>query len=72
MTEPTKEEIESSINLLTAYRDRLTKEVLDLAKKLRVSQQTINQTLANHSELSNVKDIISDLNKKKQLIENNF
>ena len=69
MSKVTVEEIESSINLLTEYNDRITQEFLHLAHKLKMPKNKIEQTLENHSELKKVKAIISRLNKEKKSLE---
>ena len=51
MSVPTLKELDDSINLLTAYRDRLTKEVVSIAKKLQMSPKKISSTLEEHLEL---------------------
>ncbi len=61
MTEPTQEELNESINELLAYKDRLNKEVVRVAKKLRMPQKKIESTLSEHIELNQVKELISKL-----------
>ena len=56
-----QEEIRSSINLLTEYRNRLTNEVIDLAKKLKMPRKKIEETLKNHEELKRTEAAISRL-----------
>ncbi len=66
MKEPTPEQLKESIDELTAYRDRLHKEVITVAKKLRMPQQKIDITLENHSELRRIKRILSQLIAQKE------
>ena len=40
-SEPTSEELTESIKILTAYRDRLHKEVTNVAHKLRISDKKV-------------------------------
>ncbi len=61
MAEPTLEELKESIEALTAYRDRLHKEVSTIAKKLRMPQHKIDSTLKEHSELKEVEQAIIQL-----------
>ena len=56
-----QEEIRSSINLLTEYRNRLTNEVIDLAKKLKMPRKKIEEPLKNHEELKRTEAAISRL-----------
>ena len=66
MQSPTAEELEESIKELTEYKNRLEKEVLSISKKLKMPQQKINSIINSHSELNQIKIIISKLNKQKQ------
>ena len=67
MSKATIEQIESSILELAKYRDRLTNEVNELAKKLRMPKEKINSTIANHKELNQIKQAISNLTEQKNL-----
>ena len=57
-------EIESSIISLTEYRKRLTNEVLDLAKKLKMPKAKIQETLNNHTELKRINEAITRLSQE--------
>jgi len=61
MSEPTEKELQESIEELTAYRDRLLKEIVTIAQKLRMPQKKIDSTVAEHSELKNLDVILSQL-----------
>ncbi len=66
MQSPTKEELEESIKELTEYKNRLEKEVVTISNKLKMSQQKINSIINSHSELNQIKIILSKLNKQKR------
>ena len=66
MQNPTKEELEESIKELTEYKNRLEKEVLTISNKLKLPQKKINSIINSHSELNQLKIILSKLNKQKK------
>ena len=66
MLSPTEEELEESIEELTAYKNRLEKEVFTISNKLKMPQKKINSIIDSHSELNQIKIIISSLNKQKE------
>ena len=68
MQRPTKEELEESINELTEYKNRLEKEVVTISNKLKIPQKKINSIIKSHSELNQIKIILSKLNKQKATI----
>ncbi len=61
MSEPSLQELQESIEELEAYRDRLHKEVLTVAKKLRLPQNKVEATISEHTELRRLKNILSQL-----------
>ena len=65
MKSPIEEELEESIKELTEYKNRLEKEVVTISNKLRMPQQKINSIINSHSELNQIKIILSKLNKQK-------
>ena len=65
MQSPTKEDLEESIKELTKYKNRLEKEVETISNKLKMPQKRINSIINSHSELNQIKTIISKLNKQK-------
>ena len=65
MQSPTAEELEESIKELTEYKNRLEKEVVTISNKLKMSQKQINSIINSHSELNQIKIILSKLNKQK-------
>ena len=68
MQSPTKEELEESIKELTEYKNRLEKEVLTISNKLKMPQKKINAIIKSHSELNQIKIILSKLNKQKEKV----
>ena len=66
MKSPTEEELEESIKELTEYKNRLEKEVVTISNKLKMPQKKINAIIKSHSELNQIKIILSYLNKQKE------
>ena len=66
MQNPTEEELEESIKELTEYKNRLEKEVVTISNKLKMPQGKINAIIKSHSELNQIKIILSKLNKQKK------
>ena len=62
---PTEEELDESIKELTEYKHRLEKEVITISNKLKMPQTKINSIIKSHSELNQIKIILSKLNKQK-------
>ena len=54
---PSLEELQESIDELSAYRERLFKDVVGLGKKLRLSQKKIDATIAEHPELQRLDEV---------------
>ena len=65
MQSPTEEELEESIKELNDYKNRLEKEVVTISNKLKMPQKKINAIIKTHSELNQIKIILSKLNKQK-------
>ena len=66
MQSPTEEELEESIKELTEYKNRLEKEVITISNKLKMPKEKINAIIKSHSELNQIKIILSKLNKQKE------
>ena len=66
MQSPTEEELEESIKELSEYKNRLEKEVVTISNKLKMPQEKINAIIKSHSELNQIKIILSKLNKQKE------
>ena len=72
MQRPTEEELEESIKELTEYKNRLEKEVVTISNKLKMPQEKINAIIKSHSELNQIKIILSKLNKQKENVDSNL
>jgi len=66
MQSPTEEELEESIKELTEYKNRLEKEEATISNKLKMPKDKINAIIKSHSELNQIKIILSKLNKQKK------
>jgi predicted RNase H-like nuclease (RuvC/YqgF family) len=55
------EELQESIDELSAYRERLYNDVLGLGKKLRLSQKKIDAALSEHAELTRIDEVLDQL-----------
>ena len=63
---PSVQELQESIDELATYRERLYQDVVNLGKKLRLSQKKIDATIAAHPELQRLDEIMVQLvNQKK-------
>ena len=62
---PTVQELQDSIDELSAYRERLYNDVIGLVKKLRLSQKKIDATINSHPELSRIDEILSQLQQQR-------
>ena len=65
MSKPTLEEINQSIEELAAYRDRLYKELSNIAKKLQMPPTKIKRTLQDHPEIKDIEKTLSSLINKR-------
>ena len=63
---PKEEELEEAIKELNEYKNRLEKEVVTISNKLKMPQRKINAIIKSHSELNQIKIILSKLNKQKE------
>ena len=72
MQSPTEEELEESIKELTEYKNRLEKEVVTISNKLKMPKEKINAIIKSHSELNQIKIILSKLNKQKKNVTSNL
>ena len=62
---PTVQELQDSIDELSAYRERLYNDVIGLGKKLRHTQKKIDATINSHPELSRIDEILSQLQQQR-------
>ena len=72
MQSPTEEELEESIKELTEYKNRLEKEVVTISNKLKMPKEKINAIIKSHSELNQIKIILSKLNKQKKNVNSSL
>ncbi len=72
MKSPTEEELEESIKELNEYKNRLEKEVVTISNKLKMPQKKINSIIKSHSELNQIKIILSKLNKQKENLDSSL
>ena len=68
MQSTTEEELKESIKELTEYKNRLETEVITISNKLKMPQEKINAIISSHSELNQIKIILSKLKKQKENI----
>ncbi len=61
MTKPTAQELQDSINELSAYRDRLVQEVSSVGQKLQMPKKKITSILKGNPELARIEEILSRL-----------
>jgi len=59
------EELQESIDELSAYRERLYNDVVGLGKKLRLSQKKIDATISEHPELTRIDEVLDQLKAQK-------
>ena len=69
MQSPTEGELEESIKELTEYKNRLEKEVVTISNKLKMPPKKVNTIINSHSELNQIKIILSKLNKQKKNLD---
>ena len=68
---PTVQELQDSIDELSAYRERLYNDVIGLGKKLRLSQKKIDATISEHPELTRIDEILGQLKQQRDFQANN-
>jgi hypothetical protein len=61
------EELQESIDELSAYRDRLYKDVVALGQKLRLPQKKIDATVKEHPELTRIDEVLNQLVEQKNI-----
>ena len=66
---PSLKELQESIDELATYRERLYQDVVNLGKKLRLSQKKIDATIAAHPELQRLDEIMVQLVNQKKSAE---
>ena len=61
MTDVSAQELDESIEMLTAYRDRLRADVVAMGQKLKLPQKKIDSTLSEHPELQRIEGVLTQL-----------
>lgn len=61
MTKPTDDDLNQSIEEISAYRDRLKQALIENARKLQIPTHKINSSLEGNLELNHLKTIIEHL-----------
>ncbi|MEI6830977.1 MAG: hypothetical protein WCK64_14170 [Synechococcaceae cyanobacterium ELA445] len=61
MTDPSHQDCLESIEVLTAYRDRLVSDVKAMGQRLKLPQKQIEATLASHAELQRIEAVLIQL-----------
>ena len=56
-----KQDLKLSKKLITSYKKRLEKEILDRSIKLRMPQNKFEEIIHNHNELINLKKALEKL-----------
>ena len=64
-SDPSRQELEESIDQLAAYRDRLVKDVIGMGQRLKLPQKQVEFTLAQHPELQKIEAILAQLEAQK-------
>ena len=59
--QPTKREINESIEDLKKYKERLKSEIIQMSKKLRISKVKMQSILEESSEIKNIDNTIEKL-----------
>jgi len=60
-SDPSRQELEESIDQLTSYRDRLVKDVIGMGQRLKLPQKQVEFTLTQHPELQKIEAILAQL-----------
>jgi predicted nucleic acid-binding Zn-ribbon protein len=63
--EPSLDELQDSIEQLTAYRERLENDVKAMGQKLRMPQKKIQAAVADHAELQRLGEILEQLSQQR-------
>lgn len=65
MERPSSQDLNESIDALTAYRDRLVADVTSLGRRLKLPQKKVKATLASHAELIEIDKVLKQLIKQR-------
>ena len=70
MPEPSSQDLDNSIKELSAYRDRLIKEVINISKKLQMPKRKVDATLKENPEINKLERILTQLIKQRDDLQN--
>jgi uncharacterized protein YegJ (DUF2314 family) len=59
--EASKAEIEEIIVELKQYRERLVNDILQMAKKIKLSQKAVDKNISEHPEIAKIDAILEHL-----------
>ena len=68
MADPTLQELQDSIEELEAYRNRLRDDVIAMGKKLKLPQNRIDATVAEHAELQRLGEVLEQLLQQRDIL----
>jgi predicted nucleic acid-binding Zn-ribbon protein len=63
--EPSLDELQDSIEQLTAYKERLENDVKAMGQKLRMPQKKIQAAVTDHAELQRLGEILEQLTQQR-------
>jgi len=58
---PSRDELREAIEQLMAFRDRIVSDVTGMGQKLKMTQQQVAFTLAQHPELQRIESVLAQL-----------
>ena len=61
-----QQDLKLSKKLISSYKKRLEKEILDRSMKLRMPQNKFEEIIDNNNELINLKKVLEDLEKESE------
>ena len=61
-----QQDLKLSKKLISSYKERLEKEILDRSIKLRMPQNKFEEIINNNNELINLKKALKDLEKESE------
>ena len=61
-----QQDLKLSKKLITSYKKRLEKEIIDRSMKLRMPQNKFEEIINNNNELINLKKALKDLEKESE------
>ena len=64
MKEPSIDDLTQSINELNAYKERLKKEISMISKKLRISQEKIENDLQKQALIKDIDKMVENLHRQ--------